>query len=171
MPEQAHLKINGHGEVEVDLIIACLSDLKLAYETICVFMSQLHASRGGWPERDLPLPYSRSPFWLREIPPLSRMASFVPRSEHLVLNAVRLTSPGFWEFLGTLQPLEVMRKYLTDRHEQRKDREYRESADKRRLTLENLSRENAIIREQIEMARSLGATDSGFSTSSQPPNL
>ena len=31
-------------------------------------------------------------------------------------------SPGFWEFLGSLNPLEVIRRYLNDRHERAKDR-------------------------------------------------
>lgn len=163
MPEQARLKIYGYGEVEVELIIACLSDLKFAYDAISVFILEVDAPRRA--ERDFP--FSRYPFWpgrsgryFRETPPSSQMASFLPRSEHLVLNAVQLASPGFWEFLGSLIPLEVVRKYLSDRHEQRKDREYRESADKRRLRLENLSLENKVIRERIEIAKSLGATDS-----------
>jgi hypothetical protein len=76
-----------------------------------------------------------------------------------VLSAVSLTSPGFWDFVGTLNPLEVLRHYLNDRHERRKDRSYRESAEQRRLALENLSLQNKVIAERIRIAKELGATD------------
>ena len=87
------------------------------------------------------------------------MASFAPRAEQLVLYAVNLASPGFWEFLGTLNPLEVLRKYLNDRHERRKDHDYRESAERRRLELENLSLESRVLSERIRIAKEIGATD------------
>jgi len=72
---------------------------------------------------------------------------------------VTISSPGFWEFFGKLNPLEVIRQYLTDRHEQRKDREYREPAEKKKLNLENQLLENQVIRERIQMAKELGATN------------
>lgn len=72
---------------------------------------------------------------------------------------MRLGSPGSWEFLGKLNPLEVLRQYLNDRHERRKDREYRELAEERRLLLENLSLENKVVSERVKIAKELGATD------------
>jgi hypothetical protein len=122
--------------------------------------------------RDFPFP--RYPFGLdfgwpaprgavrrtREWPPTAeQVASFVSRSEQLILSAVSLTSPGFWEFLGTLNPLEVLRKYLNDRHERRKDLKYRESAERRRLELENLHLESKVISERVRIAKEIGATD------------
>jgi hypothetical protein len=101
---------------------------------------------------------SRRYVW--EVPPPERVASFVPRSQHLVLNAVQVNSPGFWEFLGSLNVLEVIRKYLSDRHERRKDRAYRETAEQRRMLLENLALENDVLKERIRIARDIGATDS-----------
>jgi len=62
--------------------------------------------------------------------------------------------------LGTLNPLEVLRKYLNDCDERRKDHEYRDSAEKRRLVLENLSLENRVISERVRLAKEIGATDS-----------
>ena len=55
----------------------------------------------------------------------------------LVLDGVSLSSPGAWDFLGKLNPLDVIRQYLTDRHERRKDKEYREAHENRKLYLEN----------------------------------
>jgi hypothetical protein len=70
-----------------------------------------------------------------------------------------MKSPGYWDFLGKLNPLEVTRQYLQDRHERRKDREYREAAEKRRLDLDNTLLENKVIKERIEIAKNLGATE------------
>jgi hypothetical protein len=163
MPEQARLRIHGQGKVEVELVTACLGDLRYAYDALTVFMSENGRMRRAAREFSF-LPY---PFWTPrlgrfawETPTPERLASFVPRSQQLVLNAVELNSPGFWEFLGSLNPLEVMRKYLNDRHERRKDREYRESAEQRRMALENLALENDVLKERIRIARELGATDS-----------
>src|SRR5208283_3018379 len=76
--------------------------------------------------RSWPLRFDR---YVLEAPIPERLTSFVPRSQQLVSNAVEINSPGFWEFLGSVSPLEIMRNYLNDRHERRKDREYLESAE------------------------------------------
>jgi hypothetical protein len=52
-----------------------------------------------------------------------------------------------------------LRKYLNDRHERRKDHDYRESAERRRLELENLSLESRVLSERIRIAKEIGATD------------
>jgi hypothetical protein len=162
------MRVNGHGDVEVQYITEYLRDLRHAYNSILVFdgtLERLDRSfrRYGYPPYfgEFVPPFaprlSRS---RREWPPTEEeVASLIPHSEQLVLTKVQLQSPGFWEFLGKLNPLEVIRQYLNDRHEQRKDREYRESAEARRLKLENLQRENTIIRERIQLARELGATE------------
>ena len=162
MPEQARLRVHGYGKVEVELVTACLADLRAAYESILVFTSEV----GRIERASREFPYPLYPFWnprfgryAWEAPSPERLTSFVSRSQRLVLNAVQLSSPGVWEFLGSLNPLEVIRKWLNDRHERRKDREYRESAELRRLTLENLARENAVIEGRVKIARDLGATD------------
>lgn len=91
-------------------------------------------------------------------PSAEAIASGVLPGDRLVMHAVSLRSPGFWEFLGKLNPLEVLRQYLNDRHERRKDREYRESAERERLIPENLERENKVLRDRIEIVKGLGAT-------------
>jgi len=62
-------------------------------------------------------------------------------------------------FLGKLNPLEVIRQWVADSHERRKDKEYREAAERERLTLENRLLENRVISERIAIARNLGATE------------
>lgn len=77
-------------------------------------------------------------------------------AESLVVNKVVLGSPGFWEFVGALNPLEVLRKYLNDRHERRKDREYREGAERSRLQIENALAELDVLRRIAELEREFG---------------
>jgi hypothetical protein len=97
---------------------------------------------------------------LRNWPPSpEEIASLVPNRDRLVIAEVDLHSPGFWNFLGNLNPLEVIRQYINDRHERRKDKSYRESAEARKLELENLKLENEVLRERIKIAKELGATE------------
>lgn len=171
MPEQALLRVHGQGDVEVELVAAYLIDLKHAYDSIFVFESVMDGMQRASREIPVPLyPFGLNLGWplaprravrhVRDWPPTAEeVSSLVPRSEQLVLAGVRLSSPGFWDFLGKMNPLEVMRQYLNDRHERRKDREYRESAEKRRLSLENLKLENEVISGHVKLARELGATE------------
>ena len=78
----------------------------------------------------------------------------------------RIESPGFWEFLGALNPLQQIREYLNGRHKRRQDREYRETAEQERLRLENAliqrqvcEKENAVLRDRINLAKELGYSD------------
>ena len=54
----------------------------------------------------------------------------------LYLKAARFESPGWWDVVGLLNPLESIRKFMNDQHERRKDREYREEAERSRLDAE-----------------------------------
>jgi hypothetical protein len=74
----------------------------------------------------------------------------------LIFHGASFASPGFWDFLGKLNPLEVVREFLNDRHRRRQDREYRESAEKRRLDLENFLLENKVVKERVRLLREVG---------------
>lgn len=168
MPKQARLRVHGEGGVEVELVAAYLADLKHAYDSILYFEASIDGMRRIAHDFPFPLypfgPDLRRPrrvgtgalYWP---PTVQEIASFVPRAEQLILASVNINSPGVWEFIGALNPLEVLRKYLNDRHERRKDHEYRESAEQRKLALENLVLENNVLSERIRIAKELGATD------------
>jgi hypothetical protein len=83
----------------------------------------------------------------------------VPAGSHLLLQSVALQSPGFWDFVGKLNPLEVIRLYLNDRHERRKDREYREDAEREKLQLENELLKSKVFESRLNLLRELGMTD------------
>jgi hypothetical protein len=174
--KNAHLLVHGQGEVEVEFVARYLSDLTSAYNSIFLFASLVDSMNRTAHEFHIrPYPFAlfpllNAPSWTlpskrpfgarREWLFSSNDASLlIPRDSQLVLASVRLASPGLWDFLGKLNPLEVLRQYLNDRHERRKDHNYRESAEERRLQLENLDRENQVIAGRIKIAKELGATD------------
>lgn len=76
---------------------------------------------------------------LRQRPAL--VAGDFGQPQWLSLGRVILNSPGFWEFVGGLNPLEQIRIYLSERHERKKDNEYRNDAECRRLHAEAVIRE------------------------------
>ena len=77
----------------------------------------------------------------------------------LELSRVHMNSPGIWEFLGKLNPLEVIRLALNDAHERRKDRSYRESAEADALRLNNLLSRVKLVKEYAELLKQMGASD------------
>jgi hypothetical protein len=164
MPQTGRLRIQGYGNAEVELVAAYLTDLTYAYNALVAF--ELGIERMRRERRYYPEPFwFHSPWTFTSVPHLSwpptpqAVASLVPPSEQLILAAVELSSPGWWEFLGSLNPLEVVRKWVNDRHERRKDRDYREREEERRLHLENQLKEGEVLEQRIRIAKDLGATE------------
>ncbi len=94
---------------------------------------------------------------------LGNFANEVPPQDRLEISKISIQSPGFWEFLGQLNPLQQIREYLNERHERRKDREYRELSEKEKLTLDNellqrqiLEKDTAILRDHLIMLKEFG---------------
>lgn len=93
-----------------------------AYNRILLLLTYL-GSKGSpgslftvsWERLGLVLPPPREPMHFTK----SSVASLVGRSRSLILKSVRLESPGNWKLLGISDSLEVLRKYLNDRHERR----------------------------------------------------
>jgi hypothetical protein len=124
-----------------------LTAFEHAYNCLLIFLS---ATEPGAPKVEwYPDPYFG----------IERSESMVFRSDRLVLAAARLASPGFWEFLGSQNPLEIIRKYLQDRHERLKDRRYKTGFEAQRLGLENVRLETDIIEKRIEVAKRNGAPE------------
>ena len=65
-----------------------------------------------------------------------RRLPFATSSDSLQLKRVVLQSPGFWGFVGALNPLESIRKYLNDRFE-RIQKQSVAHIKKEKLQLEN----------------------------------
>jgi hypothetical protein len=104
---------------------------------------------------------------------LRRAARIVEPDSRLRLHAVELHSPGDWKFIGDLIAVDAIRKWFQDKHERRKDREYREAAEARRLELENEMKRSdidnrelenelrrmEILKSKIDIAKQMGATE------------
>ena len=90
----------------------------------------------------------------------------LPPNARLTLESVCIESPGYWEFLASLNPLQQIREYLNDRHHRRQDREFREGSERKRLELENEQIQRQVekmdianFREIIEILRDAGYDD------------
>jgi hypothetical protein len=89
--------------------------------------------------------------------PVPHISPSVIAADRLMVHRVVLRSPGFWEVFGSLSPLEVVRKFLNDHHERRKDRDYRECAERRRLEIENALRELEVVKEIARLEEEYGS--------------
>ena len=82
----------------------------------------------------------------------------LPTVAQPMLVRASLHSPGFFEFLASLNPLKVLCDYLQQRHDRQKDIEYRNDAERQKLTLENLSLKNKILSDRVQVLRDAGFT-------------
>lgn len=90
---------------------------------------------------------------------IRRAEAVVLPEDRLRLRAIAVQSPGFWEFVGALNALETLRKYLADRHERRKDVDYRNRLDAERMALDNQKLKIEVVKNQVELLRTLGVPD------------
>ena len=164
MTEKAILRVHGHGNMEVEWIYEYLRDFEYCYNSINTFDSMLGKKQRSGDISTAPVILGLPPLASAEqelIAPhmlhLRRNQKYVVGiSERLVIRGVSLQSPGFWEFVGKLNPLEVIRQYLNDRHERKKDNSYRNSAEERRLRYENELLKIDVIQKKWNLAESMG---------------
>jgi len=147
-----------------------LLDLQDAYVKILAFERAItrgvaHVRRLGrsdfdLPELNIPTRNQDPELWVRGLETALREAErgILGSAPPLVLHRASISSPGFLEFIGALNPLEVLRKFLHDRHERRKDTDYRENAESLRLELENDLLAEEVIEKSIDNALKAGAT-------------
>lgn len=97
---------------------------------------------------------------------LQRYIEVFKITNELMVETVQFSSPGFWEFLGSINPLEVIRTYLNDRHERKKDLEWRNILIKRKMVLENDNLElinrlkkTELVEKTIEAARKANVSE------------
>jgi hypothetical protein len=136
----------------VSEVATFLVDLEGAYNALYWFSSGIHGF------------FRHGPLYISASPPFQvGQADQIVPERRLQLIRVSIQSHGFWEVLGSLNPLLQIREYLKDRHERRKDRAYREPAEAERLRLENEVLQRTIraadlheVRETLEMLREFG---------------
>ena len=87
----------------------------------------------------------------------------VPETDRLYLNKVNIQSPGFWEFLGALNPLSFildLTKLIIEVRKERRNRPYEEQ----RQILELAQMKFKTLKEGSEWLKSIGLTDDQIQT-------
>jgi len=133
MAHLARLRIGSHGDIPLADARQFLLALEHAYNCLVIFQAATQPSSVA--ERWIPGPDFG----------IDISESMVLPSNRLVLSVVKVASPGFWEFLGSMNPLEILRKYLQDRHERGKDLKYRNDQERRAKELEILQKQLDLI--------------------------
>jgi hypothetical protein len=68
--------------------------------------------------------------------------------DRLALEKININSPGAGVFSGLGEPIESLRKYLGDRHERSKDKEWRNATERKKAELEN-----ELLEAQVDQAK------------------
>lgn len=156
MSQYGRLKINTERGGEVREIIQFLSALENAYNNLYAldFISS-NPNDYHRPYRDFFTPHLGLPL---------DVEGLILPEDRLNMTSVVIESPGFWEFLGNLNPLLQLREYLKDRHERRKDSDYREGYESEHLELENDRQriENEKLKTELIRERMQLLSEAGF---------
>jgi hypothetical protein len=159
--EGSVLRINGNSGASVEDVSKYLKALDYAYNSAYVFNNIVKQAEelNNTYNRSLPIPL-RNLLWLNWWNPNEeKIASFVPLKYRLTLEKVNINSPGFWEFVGALNPLQFIREYLKDNHERKKDRKYREEDEEKLADLQIQLKEIEVIEKKAKLLKELSATE------------
>lgn len=96
---------------------------------------------------------------VRSIISIRKPEEVILPEDRLRISSVVIKSPGFWEFLGNMNPLEVLRKYLCDRHERNKDIAYRNQHEKEKNELKNEKLRMDVVQEKIDILKKIGVPE------------
>lgn len=158
----AVLRISGNVEAPIESIYKYLQDLETAYNSAYVLNLIIEEAKEIYEldERQRPSIPLKNLLWMNWWPPnKDKVKSLVPQSDRLKSYRAEFHSPGFWDFLGKLNPLETIREYLNDRHERQKDQNYRNKAEQDKLELENIAAKVKLYREAYDVLIARGGKE------------
>lgn len=167
MPDQerGHLRVNSSGGLLVTDYVEFLEAIRSAYNGLLAIAAILD----GYSEPTRLRRFATPPVWELNILPYQSIspydlssgavASLIRPQDQLVLSRAQFSSPGFLEFAGLLNPLQVIRGFIDDCHRRRQDREYREASERRRLEIQNDMLETEMLRQRFELAREIGVPE------------
>ena len=147
------MRVYAEGAFDVELAAEFLNRMSRAYKSLLFLDNFVSISKNGHLSTYKPHPLSPS-----LITENGNLNIFI-EDDRLKITEVEFHSPGFWEFLGKLNPLEVLRQYLNDRHERGKDKEYRNSNEALKMDIERRILELDYIQKVIETAKMSGHSD------------
>ena len=149
------LRVNTQRLGDVREVAAYLLTIEAAYNGIYALDLIVDDAKGRFSESGFG-PVDRRPKGRRRSRTISKAENVVLPEDRLRINAISVGSPGFWEFAGALNPLETLRRYLSDRHERRKDTDFRNKLEAERMRLENDRLKTAVVQDRIDLLRDLG---------------
>jgi len=156
-PEIVELRIRAEKIGTVREVMQLLADFENAYNSIYVFIFfmeklSIDKQRKLAPWEDKYFHWSRYlieramrqdyPYDLFTQELARHIDNIVPANERLTISKINIQSPGFWEFLGNINPLQQIRDFI-------KDLTYRNKQEKELGKLE-------ILKKKIEILRDLG---------------
>lgn len=133
----ARLRIPVQDDLLVSEFMSILSEYAIAYVSIRFFMT----AGPEHEDRMIALRFKYEPF--------------IPRDEEPRLGRVVINSPGFWEIVGDWNPMKVIADYLKHRDKLKHNGRF-DDATRRQKELENMLKENEVIRERIAILESVG---------------
>lgn len=76
---------------------------------------------------------------------------FIAPEDKLIICSINFNSPGFWEVLGSWNPLNQIREYINERHARKRDKEYAWELDKKTMQteVEKKRLENDMLRVEL----------------------
>lgn len=148
------MRVDGEGGFPVEDICGLLQAIDQCYQAVALVELQAYRLLNAleWAERFGPPGRYWPPTWGIGVGLEGQTAP----GDRLIVSRVVLESPGFWEVFGSLNPLEVVRKYLNDRHERQKDRDYRSDAERERLAIENALNRLQVVDRLAKLEREHG---------------
>jgi len=136
----------------VDEALSFLTDIQDAYENLYALNLKIDEAKQKYSERS-EYPWSHRKRKPPALNPTRKFSDLVLPDEKLIVHKVNIESPGVWEFIGTLNPLQQLREYAKERHERRKDKEWREAEEQRQMSLDNQRREQEVKKLELENIR------------------
>jgi len=160
MKSDTRLRVNTEKLGDIRDIIQYLQVLEMAYNHLYAFEFIISDAK----LRHKKLNESTYSSWgttkpVRTIPNIRKPVEVVLPDDRIQITSIIIKSPGFWEFLGNINPLEVIRKYLCDRHERKKDEAYRNQQERERGELENEKVRTQIVQEKVNVLKDLGVPE------------
>jgi len=165
--DRSILRIHSYGGIRAHQVRQFVADVEYAYNGLCGLDATLARIESGerYRRRYFPFPFYPAP--IGPMPNLGRddIEALVPPRERLIVRAVRLESPGFWDFLGRTLSLEAINSWLSGRQERRENR--RQEPHRRRM--EDLDYEDRVT--EVVVNRFRAAREMGFEPDDLTPLL
>lgn len=162
--EKIVLKIRARGNVELRKIIDFLKDFESAYNRIYTISNFSGDARffPDFSERTGKIKFQKgeiSPFkYELKFASESEIKNSIPQQDILLLKRVVLESPGVWEIIGSLNPMETIRKFINDHDNRKKDRDLHPHRV-RSAELDIIEKEDNIFFNRINEFRKLGMSE------------